>query len=72
MADNNYTAIKPIQGLQNIGGLTPVEQRKERKRRQPRSEDEEQQEPTNETNTESPPESSSDAPAPDHSIDFRA
>ncbi len=31
MVDNNYNMIKPVEALQNITGLTPVNQRKERK-----------------------------------------
>jgi len=34
MADNNSSVIKPVEGLQNIAGLTPAERRKDRKRRQ--------------------------------------
>lgn len=34
MADSNYNMIKPVESLQNIGGLTPVKQRKERRRKQ--------------------------------------
>jgi hypothetical protein len=30
MADNNYNVIQPVESLQNIAGLTPVKQRKER------------------------------------------
>ena len=33
MADSNYDLIKPVENLQNVGGLTPVQQRKERNRR---------------------------------------
>ena len=33
MADSNYDLIKPVENLQNVGGLTPVQQQKERKRR---------------------------------------
>ncbi len=34
MVDNNSNVIKPVEGLQNIAGLTPTERRKDRKRRQ--------------------------------------
>jgi hypothetical protein len=34
MADNDYNIIKPVDGLQNIRGLTPAKRREERKRRQ--------------------------------------
>jgi hypothetical protein len=33
MADYDSNLIKPVQGLQNIGGLSPAKRRKERKRR---------------------------------------
>jgi hypothetical protein len=34
MADNDYNAIKPVDSLHNVTGLSPVKQRHERKRRQ--------------------------------------
>ncbi len=34
MADYDSNTIKPVDGLQNIAGLTPVKSREERKRRQ--------------------------------------
>ena len=34
MADYDSNIIKPVDGLQNIAGLTPVKGREERKRRQ--------------------------------------
>ena len=34
MADYDSNIIKPVDGLQNIAGLTPVKSREERKRRQ--------------------------------------
>ena len=34
MVDNDSNIIKPVESLQNIAGLNPVERRKERKRRQ--------------------------------------
>ena len=43
MADNNHN-IKPVESLQNIGRLSPVGRRKERKRKQNlREQDQEQQ-----------------------------
>jgi len=33
MADYDSNLIKPVQGLQNIGSLSPAKRRKERKRR---------------------------------------
>ena len=34
MADNDSIIIKPVEGLQNIAGLTPTGRRENRKRRQ--------------------------------------
>jgi len=34
MADNDSSIIKPMEGLQNIEGLTPTRRREERKRKQ--------------------------------------
>jgi len=34
MADKDYNIIKPVEGLQNITGLTPTRRREQRKRRQ--------------------------------------
>jgi len=34
MADYDSNMIKPVEGLQNITGLTPVKRREQRKRRQ--------------------------------------
>jgi len=33
MADSDYNIIKPVEGMQNIAGLTPARRREERKRR---------------------------------------
>ncbi|MHC4572523.1 MAG: hypothetical protein ACYS76_00075 [Planctomycetota bacterium] len=33
MPDNNYNIVKPVEGLQNIAGLTPAKRREERRRR---------------------------------------
>jgi len=42
MADNDSTIIKPVEGLQNITGLTPAGRRENRKRRQQLSRENEQ------------------------------
>jgi hypothetical protein len=34
MTDNDYNAIKPVDSLHNVTGLSPVKQRHERKRRE--------------------------------------
>jgi hypothetical protein len=34
MTDNDFNAIKAVENLQNVAGLTPTGQRQERKRRQ--------------------------------------
>ena len=51
MADNDSNVIKPVESLQNIAGLNPVERRKERKRRQQFSRTKENH-PDREENTE--------------------
>ncbi len=33
MADNDFNIIKPVENLQNVGGVTPAKSRKERKKR---------------------------------------
>lgn len=34
MADNDFNIIKPVENLQNVGGVTPAKNRKGRKKRQ--------------------------------------
>lgn len=34
MADNDFNIIKPVENLQNVGGVTPAKSREERKKRQ--------------------------------------
>jgi protein involved in polysaccharide export with SLBB domain len=34
MADSDFNTVKPVEGLQNVQGLTPTERRQERRRRQ--------------------------------------
>ena len=34
MVDNNYNIIKPVDSLNNIGGLTPTKRRREGKKQQ--------------------------------------
>jgi hypothetical protein len=43
MANNDYNIIKPVEGLQNIGGLTPTKHREEKKKRQNLNEQNEEQ-----------------------------
>jgi len=38
MADSNYNMIKPVESLQNVAGLTPVKERKERNRQKDQKE----------------------------------
>ncbi len=77
MADNDYNAIKPVDSLHNVTGLSPVKQRHERRRRQNLHSQHEKQ--PEEESAESP-----DSQNPDeevagngnendkHSIDYRA
>jgi hypothetical protein len=34
MPDNDYNIIKPVENLQNVGAMTPIDRRAERRRRQ--------------------------------------
>jgi hypothetical protein len=43
MADSDYNIIKPVEGLQNITGLTPARRREERKRRRQLQKEKEQE-----------------------------
>ena len=43
MADNDHNIIKPVDGLQNIAGLTPAKRREERKKQQNLPEQKDQQ-----------------------------
>ena len=38
MADSNYNMIRPVESLQNVAGLTPVKERKERNRQEEQKE----------------------------------
>ncbi len=44
MADNDYSIIKPVEGLQNIGGITPIQRREERKKKKQHGQNEGEQE----------------------------
>jgi len=69
MANDNYN-IKPIETLQNVGGLSPVGQRKKRKRKQNLNKQgrEEQDKPTK----EKPDDKTFKNQDNQHSIDYRA
>ncbi len=43
MADSNYNIIKPVEGLQNIGRLTPAKRRQQKKKKQNMHQQEKQQ-----------------------------
>lgn len=43
MADNNSNMIKPVEGLQNVAGLTPAKRREQGKRQQDTHEEKEQE-----------------------------
>jgi hypothetical protein len=70
MADDNYN-IKPVENLQNIGGLNPVGRRKERKRKQNLREQDQQQEQDKSTKKNLDDESFENQDD-QHSIDYRA
>ena len=79
MADNNFNIIKPVESLQNIGGLAPVKQRKERKHKQ-NLQEENQQEENQQENQKQPNESGEedinidimDDESDQHSVDYCA
>ena len=72
MADTDFTIIKPVEGLQNVHGLSPTTRREERRRRQ---------EPSNkhreDAEDQSQPDDASEEPKPNagdgsHAIDYCA
>lgn len=73
MPSDSYNIIQPVENLQNIAGLTPVQQNKERKRRQDlqkgrhKSKDDELDKQTEEIE-----ETHSGRPDDPHSIDYCA
>jgi hypothetical protein len=59
MTDSDYNAIRPVEGLQTIQGLTPIQRQQERKRRRdtqsgPHSEPETEPEATEEPKANPP------------------
>jgi hypothetical protein len=73
MTDSDYSAIRPVEGLQTIQGLTPIQRQEERKRRQD-AKSESHSEPETETETEEAEEPKANPPNQDdpHSIDYCA
>lgn len=73
MADDNYN-IKPVENLHNIGSLSPVGHRKERKRKQNLQEQaqEEQQQEQDKSTKEKLDEETFENQDNQHSIDYRA
>jgi hypothetical protein len=71
MTDNDFNIIPAVESLQNVPGLTPAQQREQRKRRQnkPAPQHEPEAEPS-EDDTENPRPMSGRDNA--HSIDYRA
>lgn len=55
MADNDSSIIKPVESLQNIGGLTPTKRREQRKRRQNLQKQKGSQQPNDEQDLGSEP-----------------
>lgn len=74
MADNDYNIIKPVEGLQNIGGLTPAKRREERKRKQNLHEQnqEESEQELNGSTEEDLNNEITENEGDQHSIDYRA
>jgi len=74
MADSDYNMIKPVESLQNVGGLTPVKRENEKKRRQKQqkqNEQEQEQEP-NESAEEIAGNDGIETQPDQHSIDYCA
>lgn len=75
MTDSDYNAIRPVESLQTIQGMTSIQRRQERKRHQdaqPESHHEPEPEPEAETEeTEEPKVNPSNDDDP-HSIDYCA
>ena len=73
MADYDSNMIKPVEGLQNITGLTPAKRREERKRRQQLSEQKKEKDESAEGETDMPQEWKEDGNDQDSGgIDYRA
>lgn len=76
MADNNYNMVKPVEGLQNIAGLSPTRRRDEREHRQNPSQQQKDNaeqgpnEPVTEEDTN--PDTDDDKQDQDHRIDYCA
>lgn len=74
MADNNYNIIKPVDSLQNIPGLNPIDRRKERKRKQ--NSNQQRHKPTQQPSDEPTIEQLDDQLDQDdetkHTLDYRA
>jgi hypothetical protein len=76
MEENNYNTIKPVEGLQNVGSLTPVQQRQERKKQQNPQEQKNKNELAEDTMNKSTEESVADETTENHqdqhSVDYCA
>lgn len=78
MADNDFNIIKPVEGLQNIKGLSPTKRREQRKpQQQLHGESEEESESTKDELNESADEQELDSELAEnqddqHTIDYRA
>ena len=68
MAENDYTIIKPVDGMQNIGNMTPVERQKERKRKKQQKKQQKPQLPDKQPDDNEPNGNKKDQ----SSIDYRA
>jgi hypothetical protein len=75
MADNDYNAIKPVNSLQNVTGLSPVKQRQERRRRQnlhSQHEEQPEEESAESPESQNPDEEVAGDDNDQHFIDYRA
>ncbi len=77
MADNDYNIIKPVENLQNVGNITAVKRREERKKRQNSHKQEDRQRKPAEDELNESTEKNIDSEIAEndrdeHSIDYRA
>ncbi len=77
MADNDYSIIKPVESLQNVGNITAAKRREERKKRQNSHKQEDRQrrpveDELNESTEKNVDSEIAENDRDEHSIDYRA
>ena len=69
---DNYNIIKPVESLQNIGNLSPVDRRKKKKQQSKEQKQQEKQQELNESTEEIIDDEITTNEIDPHSIDYRA